>query len=70
MDVQGVNEVIDIKDPAADIENLQHNRKERDTAKHHVGQIADERFDKQLEVSPVFANLLFSASFYPALERR
>ena len=48
MNVQRVDEMIDIEDLTADIEDLQHQRKEGNAAKHHVGKIADQRFGKQL----------------------
>ena len=68
MDVQRVDEMIDIKDLAADVEELQHQCKERNAAKHHVGEIADQRFDKQLQVRAPFTNLFPGVCLYPFLE--
>jgi hypothetical protein len=48
MDVQRVDEVIDVRDVAPDIQDLEHQRKEGNAAKHHVGEIADQRFDEEL----------------------
>src|SRR4030095_1528705 len=41
VDVQGVDQVVDVKDTAPDVENFQNKCEERDATKHHVREIAE-----------------------------
>ncbi len=68
--MQRVNQVIDVKNPAAEIQNLQHECEQRNTTQHHVGQVAEERTNKKLQFRSAFAELFFGMPLQPLLERR
>ena len=68
VDVKRVNQMVDVKNAAADVENFQDEGEQRDTAKHHVRQIAQERADKQPHLCSVLAHLFLGSPFNPALE--
>src|SRR6185312_10274129 len=65
VDVQRVNQVIDVKNVATKVENLQDKSEEWNTAEHHVRQIANQRADKESHFRAVFAHLLLRARFQP-----
>ena len=67
--MQRVDEVVDVKNVSPDIEYLEDESEKRNTAKHHVRQIAEERGDKEAHFCSVFAHFFFRACFQPALER-
>ncbi len=69
MDVERVDEVIDVKDAPPQIQNFQDKGEQRNAAEHHVGHVADERFDKEAHLSPVLAHLFLRAPFDPTPER-
>src|SRR5207253_5097783 len=47
VNVQGVNEMIDVEDPFAHVKDPEHEGEERDAAEHHVGEVAEQRCDKE-----------------------
>src|ERR1051326_1552443 len=69
MNVKRVNQVVDVENTAPDVENFQHQREERNTAEHHVRQIAEECADEEAHLCSVFAHFFLGARFQPALER-
>src|SRR5215831_960846 len=69
VDMQGIDQMIDIKKTAPDVEHFQHKSEERNATQHHVGQIAEQGADKEPHLCPVFPHLLFRPAFNPALKR-
>ena len=70
VDMQRINQMIDIKDMAPDVEHFQNTSEERDAAQHHVGQVAEQGADKKPHFRSVFAHLFFRPTFDPAFKRR
>ena len=68
VDVQRVDQMVDVKNVTPDVENFQNKREERNTAEHHVRQIAEQRADKKPHLCSVLAHLLFRARFDPVFE--
>jgi hypothetical protein len=68
VDVKRVNQMVDIKNVAADVEDFQNKSEEGDTAEHHVRQIAEECADKKSHFRSMFAHLLLCSRFDPTLE--
>jgi hypothetical protein len=61
--------MIDVESVATDIENFQDKREERDTAKHHVRQIAEERADEEPHFRSVLTHFVLGPRLDPLLER-
>ena len=70
VDVKRVNQMVDIKNAATKIENFQNKSEQRDTAQHHVRQVAEECGDEESELRSMLAEFFFCARFEPAFERR
>src|SRR5206468_3371314 len=70
VDVKRINQVVDVENVATDVEDFQNKSKERDTAKHHVRQIAKERRDKQPHLCSMLTHLFLCSRFDPFFERR
>ena len=68
MDVQGVNEMIDVEDAFAHVKHLEHKREERDAAEHHVGEVVEQRCDKESHLAAVLAHFFFGPLLQPLLE--
>ena len=68
VDVQGVNEMIDVKDAFAHVKHLEHEGEERDAAEHHVGEIAEQRCDEEGHLAAVLAHFFFGPLLQPFLE--
>ncbi len=68
MDVKRVNQVVDVKNVPSDVENFQDKSEERDTAEHHVRQIAEECADKEPHFCSMLTHLLLGSHFDPTLE--
>src|SRR6266571_7468401 len=63
-----INQMVDVKNVPPDIQNFQDERKQRNAAKHHIGQVAKERGDKQPHFRSMLAHLVLRSPFDPALE--
>src|SRR5205823_14702836 len=68
VDVQGVNEVIDIKNVATHIENFEDKREQRNAAKHHVGEIAKEGGDEEAHFRAMLAHFFLGPGLEPFFE--
>ena len=70
VNVQRVNQVFDVETFLAHIKNLQDEREDRDAEEHHRGEIAPERFEKQLRLRAALADLFLNSLLHPFFERR
>src|SRR4029077_6766022 len=70
VDMQGIDEMVDVKDATAHVENFQDESEEWNTAEHHVRKIAEQRRNKETHPCSVFAHFFLGPRFNPALERR
>ena len=68
MDVKRVNQMIDVKDVAADVENFQNESEEWNATQHHVREIAEEGRDKESHFRSMLAHLFLRSRFDPALK--
>src|SRR5882724_7037653 len=66
--MERINQMIDIKDVPPDIQKFQHKSEQRDTAKHHIRQVAEERRDKQPHLCSMLAHFFLGSPLDPALE--
>ena len=69
VDVKRVNQMVDIKNVPAEVEDFQNKSEERDTAEHHVRQIAEECADKEPHFCSVLTHLFLGSRFDPTFER-
>src|SRR4029077_2372298 len=68
VDMQGVNEMIDVEDAFAHVKHLEHQREKRNTAEHHVGEIAEQRCDKEGHLAAVLPHFFFGPLPQPLFE--
>ena len=61
VDVKRVNEVVDVKNVPPNVQNFQDKREQGDTAKHHVGEVAEERRDEQPHLCSMLAHLFLGS---------
>ena len=69
VDMQRINQMIDIKDTAPDVEHFQNTSEERDAAQHHVGEVSEQGADKKPHFRSVFTHFLFRPRLDPAFKR-
>ena len=70
VDMQRIDQMVDVKDATADVEQFQDKSEEGDAAEHHVGQVAEQRRNKESHFRAVFAHLFLCSRFDPPLEGR
>ena len=62
--------MVDVKNAAPDVENLENKSEERNATEHHVRQIVKESQEKQLQVRAALADFFFVTALQPFLKRR
>ena len=67
--MQRVGQVIEVKNAAAKVEQFENEREERNTCKHHVWQIVEQRGHEQLGVGSMLAYLFFDPLLNPVFRR-
>ena len=61
--MQRVNEVLDVEAALTEVENLQHQREERNAEKHHRRDVVAQSLDQKLRIASVGTDLLFHFTF-------